>query len=369
MSAWTPRATTLLTAVVVAMTLGGSYVVARAIGVGHASDRRLVPVTREALVRSVARIVDARLSADRLQILLTKKGAATSPAAALVAQQQKLAQIAGLAISRTADATGPSSGADGYVAKGVGTAGASLTRRLASLIAPDAIEALSLKGDATDASAVEDLVGKALAANHADRVTSTWVSDLSSEPGLQHGWMLLDAGETFDSFLRTATSELSQSIARQVATDLTLETVPATEADSRGSDLSARLAWAIAAVLFIGLWTAAVAVAVQQIAAFAPHAGVALAGTVLAGATAGWLLYWSALTPASLEVLGPLLQVLETQRHTQIAATSRVLGALAAAAIVVLLAAAWAILQGVPCQHEKTAPTNRHCEPASTACG
>jgi hypothetical protein len=89
----------------------------------------------------------------------------------------------------------------------------------------------------------------------------------------------------------------------------------------------------------------------------------------LAGATAGWLLYWSALTPASLEVLGPLLQVLETQRHTQIAATSRVLGALAAAAIVVLLAAAWAILQGVPCQHEKTAPTNRHCEPASTACG
>jgi len=360
MASWKPRATTVLTAVVVATTLLGGYVVAAAIDAAHAGDGRLLPITRPALVRSAGRVLDARLGTDRLQILLATKGAPTSASAAVLAQQQQLAKIAGIQMPAGAADALSSSGAGSYLAKAVSGAGALLARRLADLLSPDAVMALAPDRQA-DAASVERRVTALLTAHQADAVISTWRDELTGDAGLQKAWLLTEAPGTLDGFLREATAGVPFAIATQVAGDVLLTSVPAAEADARGVDLAARLAWGIAAVLFIGLWSAAVAVAVQQLFTLARHAWSASAAMLLAAAGVGSAVYkMRQFTPSSLEVLGPLLQMLEAQRHTHIVEVSRMLSALAAAAAVVLLAGAWAVLQDVP---TTAAPDNSH-EPA-----
>jgi hypothetical protein len=347
-TSWTPRPTTVLTVVIVAATLLGTYAVAVAIGAGHAAGATLVPITRAALLRSVARVVETRLGADRLQILLARKGTTTGPSATLLAQQQQLAKIAGIQIPTSAGDNVTSPGAETYLAKVISGAGPELARQLSDLNSSDDFATLALRAGEADSTAVERHVTARLTANHADVVMNEWIGELSADASLQKAWALTETPRTIDVFIREALGDLPSAIAKQVATDVLFASVPPEEADARGSDLSARLAWGIAAVLFIGLWAAAMAVAVQQILTL-KRGRTASAATLLVAAIVGVAVYRNQrFSPTALEVLGRFLQMLEAQRHTNIAGVSQVLTALAAAAAVVLLAAGWSVVQDVP---------------------
>jgi len=347
-TAWTPRPTTVLTAIIVATTLLGAYAVAVGIGAGHAAGAKLVPITGPALVRSTARVVETRLGVDRLQMLLAKKGALAGPSAALAMQQQQLAKIAGIQLPATSAEALTSTGAEAYLAKVVSGAGPLLVRQLSDLMSSDDFATFSPGKDESDVAAVERHVTGRLIAKNADGVTAEWITVLTADASVQKAWMLTDTPRTLDAFIREALADLPSAIARQVATDVLFTSVTPEEADARGSDLAARLAWGISAILFIGLWAAAMAVALQQVWSL-KRGWVASALTLLVATGIALAVYRNQqFTPTTLEVLGRFLQMLEAQRHTNIAGVSHVLTALAAVAAVVLLAGAWAVVQDVP---------------------
>jgi hypothetical protein len=121
--------------------------------------------------------------------------------------------------------------------------------------------------------------------------------------------------------------------------------LPPIEADWAAKDIGARLAWGATAVIFIGLWAAVAVLAGYLIWDFTRsrnEVGWAIAGAVAAAILVAAI---QSARPSSFELFGQLLRLLETDRHTRIAAAAQILNGFMAASLVLLLAASRAILR------------------------
>lgn len=342
----TRRFAATTSAIVVAVaTVAGGVCVARAIDAhGLSSASPMTPVTRRLALRSVTAVIEERLAADRLKVLLgivESKPAPGSKEAALL----KIGQDAGELPSKT-------DGAD-YLTSTIRTRSADLARAVADLIPVRRLAELRvgpasvLQDVGHRTSRIEAQILAGLPADRLSTAVTLWIRSLESEPSLRSAWRVVPgATGTLDGLVTRSLDlpTLRAALAARIASNVSLPTLPKTEVELASRDLAARLVWGITAVLFFGLWVAAMSICAWQIWTLIPRGHIVLPVTLgLALVTAVATFNLDAFRPDHFELLGPILAGLEAERGTQIIQTARVLSGLAVAALVVLLVASTAV--------------------------
>jgi hypothetical protein len=330
-------------AVVLFLTAVAGYLVAQAIRIGEAGP--IAAATTHAVQQSVGRIVDERLTADRVRMLL---GLAEQPAAPNT-------PTAGLQKVMDAQVGMTKAGASAYFTTAVAELSKDLKGRLAAEISVARLneirrharsESLQLQ-----CQRIERYVTDALA-TAATAVVDEWSKAAAADPALAQAWGAarspgLPVHATLHTFLAQAVApaDLIQRLARRVATDLTVSAETAGERQRAIGDLSARFAWGTTAIIFVGICGAAILVPLWQIWTLLPARRVyptlviAVLVAVVIGVTVAQL---PAVSPDRIEFFGPILIGHEAELGTWVIGLSRALTGLAAAAVVVMFAGAWA---------------------------
>ncbi len=392
------RNTFYLTVIVVAAVLAGSVWISSAINLRRSSISYMMPVTGKAVSRSVARVVESRLSEARMRMLMaraeaapTAKGEAAKaeakrapapPSAEQLAltriqkdpkaRQKEPAETQGNEAQAAADTT-----PETYLIGRVTDERGQLIRQLAALIPVASVRKLEipcggtmekdcLRGTAEDEKILRSAIVAATPEAEVGVVVKEWTRQVSSDVAVEKAWKRVGLPGTADGFLLQALAgvvvtkpnalpeeigaDMENAIARQMAADVAFVTLPAIEADWAARDISARLAWGTATVIFVGLWAAVASLAVYSIWNFTKSKKAVAAAVGAAAAAALLVALAQYARPSSFELFGQLLRMLEVDRDTRVAAASRVLTCLVAASLVLLLAASRAILRPAPAQ-------------------
>ena len=195
---------------------------------------------------------------------------------------------------------------------------------------------------------VQASVQRPLTAPGSDPAQSTdlvkrWVEGVVADAGVERVWRDARYTDKPADFLVRALdpSTLPAAVAKRVAAAVSVHTIDAAAAAPTARGLASRLTWGVAAIVFIGLWTAAILMAAWQLWTLL-SSGLAYwtlgVGAVLA-VVAGWCTYSFTPGPETFALLGPLLQRLEHEAGTEILWLSRVFDAMTTSAIVLLLLA------------------------------
>jgi hypothetical protein len=367
------QAATFLSLIVALATVGGGYVVTNALNIDGAPQASpMFPVTRDVVQRSIGEVLDARLAEDRLKAML---GVAAS---AEKEQQTELAKIANQA-GKPVEA--PPAGPD-YALKLFKSRSADLADELASAVdlakvndlkrclAADQVTATHasrtdaqdrppcLEGRDADLKIIRDemrtRVERAVSPVAADGqapaprdAIKEWAETVAADAGVVRAWRDGKYSTGASEFLLGAVDRatLPDAIAKGVASAVSVYTVDADAVAPAARSLGARLTWGVTAILFIGLWCAAILVAGWQVWTLLPpgRAGPALALGLAVAIAAGAATYvMAARGPETFSLLGPLLFRLEEEAGTHIVGLSRLFGAMTATAVVLLLLAACA---------------------------
>ena len=391
------RNTFYLTVIVVAAVLAGSVWIGSAINLRRSSISYMMPVTGKAVSRSVARVVESRLSEARLRMLMAraeappsakgeaaKAGAKSGPAPPSAeqlalqriqkdpkARQKEPADTQGNEAEAAADTT-----PETYLIGRVTDERAQLIRQLAALIPVASVRKLEIPCGGTtekeclggtaaeDEKTLRSAIVAATPEAEVGTVVREWTRQVSSDAAVEKAWKRVGLPGTVDGFLLQALAgvavttpnaplgeigaDMENAIARQMAVDVAFVTLPAIEADWAARDISARLAWGTATVIFIGLWAAVASLAVYSMWDFTRSRKAVSAGVAAAAAAALLVALAQYARPSSFELFGQLLRMLEVDRDTRVAAASRVLTCLVSASLVLLLAASRAILRRTP---------------------
>lgn len=336
----------------VAMLASGYWIVSAALRLD--TDRNAAPTTamlsHRSAARSVDRVVDARLAKDRLEALLGPGGpsAAANSSAGAKLQSVLSGQDAAIADSQ-------------FLVTSIRSRTASLARLLATQLEPcDVQRQLVAEAERIKKLPREDrreqleaIVAAGLKKKAGlSSMVRTWTDGLKRDPVLSAVWTRLVATRkgpvslaSLPEYLELTldVQTLPDAIARQIAADVTIEAMSATELELVGNDLARRLAWATTAVLFCGLWVALMAIGFWQTSTLlsGPRTAIVVAAILAAGGGVAYLC-WEA-DAGRLEVLGPVLRELDAETGTGILGTSRVLNGLTGAALIAMIVTAAAI--------------------------
>jgi hypothetical protein len=356
------HAATALSFIVSIVVVLGGYEAMNALNVrASARTSSILPITRDVLRDRIGAVLDDRLSDERLKAML-----GVDPAAAKQKDRQSaLAKVAAQA-GHTVDA--PQPGPD-YAVKYFKTRSGDLADELTNRIdtstvkdlGPCAMTDQSPNPDATCYVAgnreselrairnvMEASVRKSLTVKPSDSappidVVNRWAEEVVKDAGVERVWRDAKYTDKTAAFLVRALDPptLPAAVAKRVAAAVSVHTVDAAAAAPAARGLASRLTWGVTAIVFIGLWTAAILMAAWQLWTLLPSGFASLTlgvGTVLA-VGAGWCAYNFTSGPETLALLGPLLQRLEHEAGTEILWLSRVFEAMTASAIVLLLLA------------------------------
>ena len=356
---WRGRAATALSFIVSIVVVIGSYVVVDALNVRTPSGKAsILPVTRDVVRASVAAVLDERLSDERLKTMLGVDAAASQ-------QADKKNKLATVAKQQGKAVEAPPPGPDYAVSYFKARSGA-LADELADGIDASAVERLApcARNDKKKTScyvpgireselraireAIEPGVRSAVAVSGSgepapSEAVERWADAAAKDGGVQRIWRDGKYAEKPADFLVRALdlATLPEAVARRVATTVNVHTIDADAAAPDARGLVSRLAWGVTAIVFIGLWTAAILMVAWQLwtlpTGFA--FGTLGVGVVLAVGV-GWATYHYTPGAETFALLGPILQRLEHDAHTAILPLSRVFDAMTTSAIVLLLLAA-----------------------------
>lgn len=304
-------------------------------------------ITTRSIARSVGRVVDERLDAARLRVLLDLPEASvsvTAPANA-VGELAKIQADAGLAKPAPQGGgsvtTLPPAGAD-YLVTAIRGRTSGLSRELAAALSVEDVRR-RIAGGTTPPVAEGEWAC----------IVIRWTHSLEGDQGVKVAWRrMTQAGKVGGQQASVAgalqealePSSLQADVVRRVAADLRLDSAPKNEVERAATDLTHRLAWGTAAVIFVGLWTAAVCASLWQIWTLSDsHLATVISASVLAVIAGFAAFHADAIAPGSPELLGALLTQLDTETGTSVVKASRVLTGLAAAAIVILFIASASI--------------------------
>lgn len=368
------RAATGLSLIVSLVTVLGGYQVMDALNVDAPSHpSSILPVTREVVRESIGGVLDERLSDERLKAMLGVGDAART-------QKTRQNALAGVAAEAGQPVESPPPGPD-YALKYYKTRSADLADELTNGIDASAVNRLTpcdvtpqqertirgrdqkqgtrvrcyVAGDReSELRAVRDVAGAGVQTSltvpghgsptPVERVRR-WAEEVVTDAGVDRVWRDGRYSENAADFLVRALDPptLPDAIGKRVAAAVSLHTIDATAVAPAARGLASRLTWGVTAILFIGLWVAAILVAGWQLWTLLPSGraqwtlGVGAALALLAG------VYAYAFTtrgPETFALLGPLLRRLERESGTEIVGLARVFGAMTTSAIVLLLLAA-----------------------------
>jgi hypothetical protein len=356
------HAATILSVVVSVATVVGGYEVIRALNVdgpSHASS--IFPATREVLRKSIAEVLDERLSEDRLKAML---GVSVSAAAAKEREQQNA--LASIARQEGRPVQAPPPGPD-YAVRFFKARSVDLADELASHIDISAVNTLSAcpqapakgaihegaemvciaerKRDA-ELLAIRKVVGRSVDSSVLEERASAWARLVAGDAGVEQVWVDGKYKTSAAAFVVRAIDPptMPDAIAKRVANAISVHTVDAAAVAPAARGVASRLTWGVTAILFIGLWSAAMLVAGWQLWSLLPtprSSVVALAAGLVAAFVSGYLTYEiTTRGPETFSLLGPLLQRLETESGTRILSLARLFGAMTTSAVVLLLTAA-----------------------------
>ena len=360
---WRGHAATALSFIVSLVVVLGGYEVMNALNVRAPSrSSSILPVTRDVVRDSVGAVLDDRLSDERLKAMLGVNAAAAKQ----TEKQNALAKIANQA-GQAVEAPPP--GPD-YAVKHFRTRSSDLADELTSRIDASAVSTLAPCADTKDQrqntpaacyvagnreselrsirDAVQASVQRSLTATGSDPAQSSdpvkrWVDGVVADAGVERIWRDARYTDKPADFLVRALdpSTLPAAVAKRVAAAVSVHTIDATAAAPAARGLASRLTWGVTAIVFIGLWTAAILVAAWQLWTLlsTKSAYFTLGGGAAMAVAVGWYTYNVTSGPETFALLGPLLQRLEHEAGTEILWLARVFDAMTTSAIVLLLLA------------------------------
>jgi hypothetical protein len=352
-------AATAASVVVAIFTVAGSYRVMSALNVdGPAHASPIFPVTREVMRKGLGDVLDERLSEERLKAML---GVSASAAAAKEKEAQNA--LAKVAAQQGRAVETPPPGPD-YAVKFFKTRSADLAEdlaRSAQVATPKPLQPRFGAGNRdAELQAIRDAVS-VMIDTRADlgKLVNAWASSVAGDAGVKRVWSDGKYTPPPVDFLASAldSKTLSRAVAKRVAEAVSVHTADAAAVASAARGVASRLTWGVTAIIFIGLWWAAMLTAGWQLWSLLPpgKAAKTLAVSVFAALAAGSTTYAFTRGPESLSLLGPLLQRLEYESGTQIVHLARLFGAMTTSAVVLLLAAAsvttWYATQATCAEH------------------